>query len=460
MNASYRLVVESGADQGACYPVPERGCSLGRSSQNDIALKDGQLSRLHCRFQFRQGELWVTDMASANGTLVDDVEISERCLEPGCRIRVGDTTLRLEKEGASQNPPTAGADVADRDGDAVPFLVVAGDAERADASSVDLGLAETDAAHGPVERRLKRMLAGAVAVFVALMAVAALVRKIVEVPPSDTGLRPLAVQDAPRTLELRYEKVEGTAENLFRYELVLDASGVLAVAIDDLSQSRHVRRESPSPVAADLLRQLGRQIEQSGFFALDPAYEGIGLPNTLVSYDLTVILGLDARRVRVLNRNEPDVFRTVRERIEAFVRNELGLWAVEFPRDRLERMAHDAYLLGKKLVQERDIQTGNLFAATRSFQECANFLETVEPKPAFFGEALAARRDANEELDRRYTEQNFRADRAIKLRDWDVAASELRVLLDLIPDRADERYRDAERRLLDVEARLKDRRSP
>ena len=58
-------------------------------------------------------------------------------------------------------------------------------------------------------------------------------------------------------------------------------------------------------------------------------------------------------------------------------------------------------------------------------------------------------------LEERYKELNFSADRAIKLKEWQEAADELRALMQLIPDRADSRNRDAERRLLDVENRLR-----
>jgi len=476
MSHTYRLVVEKGPDTGSEFPIPERGAGLGRASTNDIALKDEQLSRLHCRFQFRKGELWVLDLASANGTMVDGVDVEEKRLEHGSRVQIGDSILRLDQDGLppvpAPEPPVpapaqpASATAAAESPSSPVIRITESESEKKESekkehtgAAVDLGLKDAEEGHVPVERNLKRTLLWSISTFVALLAAALLAKMILEAPPPAPSLRPLASAEAPRTLEIRFEKIEGTSDNIFRYDLVLDAAGKLSVSIDDLSQSRHVRRESPTAVSEELLRQLGRQIEEAGFFALDPVYEGVGMAGMLVSHDLTVILGPDVRRVRVVNRNEPDAFRHVRERIETFVRNELGLWAVEFSRERLESMAHDAYLLGVKLVQEKDIQIGNLHNATRSFRECANLLETVEPKPDFFGRSLAALRDAGEELERRYTEQNFRADRAIKLKDWEIAAAELRVLLELIPDRADDRYRDAEHRLLDVESRLKNRRT-
>lgn len=446
----YRLLVESGPDKGKSFAISESGCSVGRSSHNDLPLLDEQLSRLHCRFQFRKEELWVTDLASANGTEVDGVEIDEKKVVPGNRIRVGETVLLLEKageEGAAAGKPSAGDSEG---GKTVPD---------ATAPAVDLGFSGAMEGEAPVARLQKRTIIWAVSSFVGLLILAGLLRWMLEAPPGAATVQPLRSDARPRMLELRYEKIEGSAENIFRYDLALNERGRLTVSIDDLSQSRHVRRESPAPVEAELLERLGRQLEDSGFFALEASYEGVALPNSLASYDLTVVLGEKVHRVRVLNRSEPEEFLNARERIETFVRNELGLWAVEFSRERLESMARDAYMLGVKLVQEKDIQAGNLFSAARSFQECINFLDTVDPKPDFFEEAVSGLREARDETQRRYTEQNFRADRAIKLKDWERAASELRGLFELIPDRTDDRYKDAERRLLDVEARLKQRSS-
>ena len=79
----------------------------------------------------------------------------------------------------------------------------------------------------------------------------------------------------------------------------------------------------------------------------------------------------------------------------------------------------------------------------------------MEPKPEFFAEIDESRRKATEELDQRYKEQNFRAERAIDMHEWQTAAQELRVLRELVPDRDDDRYKDATRKLIDVEPRLK-----
>lgn len=439
MKSDYRIIVEAGPDQGREFTPSATGGDIGRSPQNDIVLNDGELSRKHCRLEFRGDELWITDLASANGTYVNGKEVPESRLSDGDAVLIGSTTLRVKT--AASVPATSPAPAA---------------APTAPDATVDLGFHRQDSAEvaAATETRTKKTLLWAVAVFLLLIVAAFVVKMILETPTADATQRVQAIE-APKTLAVHYTKLVADAQNVFRYELSIETNGILSVEIDDLAQSRHVRRESESPVDAKLLADLARGIEQTGVYSLSESYEGIASGNRETDYDLVVIPGADVHRIRVLNRAEPEEFRDAREKIETFVRNELGLWAIEFSTEQLQQMANDALLLGHRLMQERDIQAGNLYEATKNFRECENLLETVEPKPDFYEDALRERRECEEMLDARYKELNFNADRAIKLKEWQEAAEDLRALMQLIPDRADPRNRDAERRLLDVENRLR-----
>ena len=63
----YKLRIEKGPEEGKTLPLPEDGLSLGRSSQNDVAIRDEMLSRRHCRFYFEDGVPVVADLATGIG---------------------------------------------------------------------------------------------------------------------------------------------------------------------------------------------------------------------------------------------------------------------------------------------------------------------------------------------------------------------------------------------------------
>lgn len=434
------LQIIQGPETGRKIPLsPGRG-SIGRSSANDITLPDPLTSRRHCRYEMHEdGRLLLEDSGSSNATYVNDRPISKCALKIGDRIAVGNTVLCV------------------RDGDPRESAgPVSGEAP-----VVDLGF---DEANGPERPGAfsgsRRVVAGVGAVVVVLLAGALLLHLASrDEPPEPTAaaMRPLDRGGEKPALALYYEKVEADTNNIFSYLMRLDPGGPLSVEIHDVSENRHVRKEQD--VEEALLRELAEEIAAGGFFALDDRYEGVAEAGSLRLWDLEVILDGRAHRTVVRNRVEPDEFRRLRERIETFGKNELGLWAIQFSRERLIELAHAAYLLARKQFDERDIDYGSLSESLSSFQEAELYLETVDPKPDFYERLVAERIAAEEEFDRRYTEQRYRVDRALNLSHWETAARELRILIEMVPDRDDERNREATRKLLDVEARLRSRRS-
>ncbi len=76
--------------------------SVGRGRNNDVQLRhDAKVSRYHCRVVYRDGEFFVEDHRSRNGTAVDGVTVSRRRLQGGEKLTVGDTEFLFEVGGVS-----------------------------------------------------------------------------------------------------------------------------------------------------------------------------------------------------------------------------------------------------------------------------------------------------------------------------------------------------------------------
>ena len=428
MTDKVHLVVETGRHKGMQIRVGPEGARLGRSSKNDVVLLDPLLSRHHCRLFFKPGEgLWIADLGSANQTFVNDEPAQELRLKPGDKISVGDTILRAL---STTEPGIEEKDVV--------------------TSVVDLGLGTLK--EKPRGKTFSTQSLIVAACIVILLALGIWVPKLMKKEPKVMATPPAQAQQvAPCTLEIDYEKVLADGGNIFRYHLKIDKDGTIAVQIDDLENDRHLRKEAAAD--KDYLASLARAIDQSGFFTLDENYQGIQ-PDIFNLWDLTVTIGKQTHRSKVMNRVEPEIFREVREIIEEAGKNELGLWAIQFSPETLLTMSGDAHLLGKKLFDEREVRYGNLAAALKSFEEAEWYLETLEPKPDYYGEIVSFINNCKEALQQKYEDQNFRAERAIRLRDWNSAANELRILCEIIPDRSDPRNKESRRKLLDVENRL------
>lgn len=424
------LLVEAGPDTGRRIAIPLAGVRIGRSSQNDVELTDPSISRFQCRvFPKPDGTLWVADLGSTNETLLNGVGIIEARLKPGDVIEIGETRIRILLDQLNPEPAVTPAPAPGSTESAAPDL------------GLQPGPAAAPTVSGP--RRWRWLI-----VVLALGAVALAVVR------SSLNRTTATAVDQPTRLPLLdvvYEKVEASPRNIFRYELRLSGE-TLAVRLDSLDDGRHLNRDKS--VDPETLRSLVSDLDRSGFFELQPVYEGLA-PDLHDAKDLTITVGPRSRRVQVVNRTEPEAFKAAREILENFARTELGLAAVALPPEKLLELARDATLLGQKLFAEREVRYENLARTIRAFDEAQWYLETIEPKPDFYPVAVSGREEAARQLQQRVDDARFQADRAIKLRDWDTAARQLRMICELVPDRGDERHREAQRLLLDVERRLK-----
>jgi pSer/pThr/pTyr-binding forkhead associated (FHA) protein len=67
---------------------------IGRdASRCELVLDDPAVSREHARIQWEHGQFVLYDLASANGTWVNNNRIQRQPLMDGDMVRIGDTTM-------------------------------------------------------------------------------------------------------------------------------------------------------------------------------------------------------------------------------------------------------------------------------------------------------------------------------------------------------------------------------
>jgi hypothetical protein len=69
---------------------------LGRGEDNDIQLFDTSASTHHCEVRLNNGIATVHDLGSTNGIMVNGEPVQEAVLQPGAKLRVGDTEFLIE----------------------------------------------------------------------------------------------------------------------------------------------------------------------------------------------------------------------------------------------------------------------------------------------------------------------------------------------------------------------------
>jgi hypothetical protein len=107
------LVVTEGPGSGKTYPV-ERAVILGREKGADIQVGDVAASREHAKVFSQDGDWFVIDLNSRNGTKVNGARISRSRLGHGDVISIGMTSIRFDAPEAvrAEASPAAPAGAA------------------------------------------------------------------------------------------------------------------------------------------------------------------------------------------------------------------------------------------------------------------------------------------------------------------------------------------------------------
>lgn len=93
---SPRLIILSGPETGKCIPLTFEKTVIGRSEACDIRPIDAEVSRKHCYIEKKDGQYWVFDLISLNGTFVNDIKVqSEHLLKDGDELRLAFFSMKF-----------------------------------------------------------------------------------------------------------------------------------------------------------------------------------------------------------------------------------------------------------------------------------------------------------------------------------------------------------------------------
>lgn len=87
------LFIIKGADQGKRFELKAKVLGLGRDNSNPIRLHDTEVSRRHAEVRKVNDAFHLVDLASANGTYLNDEPVTESPLKSGDQVRLGQTVL-------------------------------------------------------------------------------------------------------------------------------------------------------------------------------------------------------------------------------------------------------------------------------------------------------------------------------------------------------------------------------
>jgi len=78
------------------FELGRKSITIGRGIDANVMIVDKLASRIHCGVSYKDGNYFLRDCDSRNGTFVNDSLIKVCRIKPGDRIRVGDMVFSVE----------------------------------------------------------------------------------------------------------------------------------------------------------------------------------------------------------------------------------------------------------------------------------------------------------------------------------------------------------------------------
>ena len=117
MSTANLLIVE-GVGRGTRFQIGRQRVGIGRSSENSVRIGDSEASRFHAAIQWKDSGFTLTDLGSANGTLLNGVRVGTSPVVDGDQLQVASTLLAFQVYSAT--PPI----------DRLPVDLIAGNDDR------------------------------------------------------------------------------------------------------------------------------------------------------------------------------------------------------------------------------------------------------------------------------------------------------------------------------------------
>jgi two-component system, NtrC family, response regulator GlrR len=100
-----RVVALEGSNIGQNWTSSGNRFSIGSHPSNDVVLSDPAVSRFHLELRIGPTGIWLHDLDSRNGTLLDGVPMGSGAIREGSTVRCGRSVLRVHLADQLASPP-------------------------------------------------------------------------------------------------------------------------------------------------------------------------------------------------------------------------------------------------------------------------------------------------------------------------------------------------------------------
>lgn len=91
------IVLATGANQGRAIPIGGARFVIGRDPECNLRPASQAVSKQHCAVLIRDGKVFIQDLSSTNGTLVNDIVVTDEIeVANGDRLKIGPLEFQLD----------------------------------------------------------------------------------------------------------------------------------------------------------------------------------------------------------------------------------------------------------------------------------------------------------------------------------------------------------------------------
>ena len=96
------LVAFAGKLLGQTFPIEKDEIIIGRVPENDVVVPDNGVSWKHCRVVRRKERVFIQDLKSTNGTLINELPIAKSELRDGDFVKIGAAVFQFTLRSATE----------------------------------------------------------------------------------------------------------------------------------------------------------------------------------------------------------------------------------------------------------------------------------------------------------------------------------------------------------------------
>jgi len=453
----------NGVRKGESLELTLQGVSLGRETDNDIALLVEGVSRYHSKIENNNNKWILRDLGSTNGTEINREAVNvSQVLEEGDIIDIGDQKLRFGEEkiinsisnnipnGSSNEPPRqTSVNISEQSEDDIVSTPI---------DELNLFKSkETSKSQGfdkdVFKKRLLNVLFYGGILFIAFIFIILFLANENSKKVAKNQKNIEKKEEKKSSFVLFYEREEASVDNIFYVTLQVEGTSAY-LTLDDLSSKRKYSKRAIN-IPQKFINDLEKSIRETDFYNLEEKHSSLNSGDKSSKKTIFIASQNELKRIIIKDEIAPSAFINVESIIRDFTSDSLNIDTF-MTAEETKAEGINAFYKAQSLYKNYDADPTNLKEAIKRYQKAEDLLSQF---PYESKELVAARQnklEANKIRENKLSGLTFSYSQAIRMENIDDAISCCYQIMSLT-DTYEKKYINAKKKVIKLETILRKR---